>query len=331
MTPEVQDESVFTRPIAYILSGFFALLFSVAPGGASADRQTPRGILVYASIPKVDVGDPMPDAFAELFTVRADGTAFRRLTRTVWWEYGPAWSPDGRSIAYSQGDPYCHASWCEWGPVAASIWVASADGRGHRPLTDPDAAQNNDWLEEWPTWSPDGTRVAFVRTNNIRDNDRTTGIYVVGADGHALERLSRTEAIALDWSPRGSTIAYADERGENVWLLDVRTRQERRLRTGGIRRAYSVDWSPRGRFLAIATGAAVYVVPAKGGVGRKVVAARGTGDAAWSPDGCCLVFSALRKGARSGRTDLYVVSVRGGRPRQLTASRGADFNPSWRR
>jgi Tol biopolymer transport system component len=38
----------------------------------------------------------------------------------------------------------------------------------------------------------------------------------------------------------------------------------------------------------------------------------------------------MRKGARLGRTDLYVVSTRGGAARRLTSNRGADFSPEWR-
>jgi Tol biopolymer transport system component len=320
---------MFTRPLAQLVIVFASLVVAFVPGEGSAQSRAPVPTLVYASVPEVNVGEPRPNAFAELFSVRADGTAFRRLTRTTWWEYGPAWSPDGRLIAYSQGDPYCHASWCEWGPISGSIWVRTADGRRPRPLTDPEAAQENSWLEEWPTWSPDGTKVAFSRDDNIDGRDATNGIYVVGTDGSDLKRISRKRAIALSWSPQGTTIAYVDHNGRYVDLLDVATLRARRLRAKGLRSPQSVDWSPGGRFLAIATGTAVYVVPAAGGVARKVVAWRGAGAASWSPDGCCLAFSGMRRGARYGRSDLYLVSVRGGRPRRLTRSRGADFDPAW--
>lgn len=308
----------------------FGLVLAALPGAASAERRAPGGVIVYASVPDVRGGEfGNANAVADLFAVRLDGTAPRRLTRTAWWEYDAAVSPDGRLIAYSQGDPHCHARSCR-DPIAASVWVATVDGRRRRPLTGADEAGENDWIEDSASWSPDGTKVAFTRNNNLDETDATNGIYVVGVDGRGLERISRAKTRSLDWSPHASAIAYVHESGRYVALLDLPTRGTRLLRTTGLSRVQSVEWARRGRFLAVATGNAIYVVRAAGGGARKVVEWRGASDVAWAPDGCCLAFSGMRTGARAGRTDLYVVSVRGGRPRRLTSSRGADFDPTWR-
>jgi TolB protein len=284
-------------------------------------------VLVYASVRSIEGGDPsVPGVFADLFTVRADGSGLRRLTRTRAWEQDPAWSPNGRLLAYSRGQAFCHAGSCDWGAMAAGISVMAADGRQARELTSLGEAIDDFRTDESPSWSPDSKRIAFTRTVDD-ETDPANGIYVIGVDGEGLRRISPAPARSLAWSPDGSTIAYVHKSGGYVGLLDVATRRARRLRSG-LAGHSSVDWSPRGQFLAIATGRAVFVVRSTGGVARRVVEARGADGVSWAPDGCCLVFSALPAGTNA-RADLYTVSVRGGRQRRLTRNRGPDLGPDW--
>jgi Tol biopolymer transport system component len=306
-----------------------SLLLCILISAASAGPSARAGVLVYASVRAAGPGAGVDvDVVSDLFSVRLDSTGFRRLTRTTAWESAPAWSPNRRHIAYSRGDPLCHASTCEWGPTSTNIWVMAANGASPRPLTRHD--EEGYYLDEWPMWSPDSRRIAFARNDNLDGSDPTNGIYVVGVDGGGLARISRAEVSALAWSPDGSKIAYVHQSHRYIGLLDVGTGRSRRLQAPGISWPSSVSWSPRGRFLAIAAAGALFIAPASGGAARQVVAARGLGEVSWSPDGCCLLFSAMPRGARWERTDLYVVSVRGGRPRRLTRSRHADFDPAWR-
>jgi Tol biopolymer transport system component len=298
-----------------------------ASGGSSASGGR---VFVYASIRAAGARAPVDfDVVSDLFTVRLDGTGAQRLTRTSAWESEPAWSPNRRLIAYTRGDPHCHASTCEWGPTQTDIWVMAANGAHPRPLTDRDDL--DEYLDGSPTWSPDSRQVAFARNDNVDGSDPENGIYVVGADGKGFaSRLSRAEAVSLAWSPKGSTIAYVHLSYRYVALFDVATGRARRLRATGFSSPSSVAWSPRGRFLAITSGRKLFIVRASGGVARKVAEARGIVDVSWSPDGCCLLFSAIPGGARYGRTAVYVVSVRGGRPRRLKKRGLSDFAPAWR-
>ncbi len=80
----------------------------------------------------------------DVFVPRIDGSAYRRLTDDVFRNRGPAWSPDGQTIAFysDRGGVY-------------EIWTIRPDGSGLRQLT------RTGGLVDSPVWSPDGTRIAF--------------------------------------------------------------------------------------------------------------------------------------------------------------------------
>ena len=138
----------------------------------------------------------------DLYLVNADGTGITRLTKDALAD-SPSWSPDGSQLAFassgSGGVP---------GSVVgrALIEVINADGSGLHPLTDPpDAAEDSA-----PAWSPDGTRVAFVRLTPAEGFQ----IYTIRADGTDLTKLTSIpgEKSNPSWSPEGNMIAFRDTR-----------------------------------------------------------------------------------------------------------------------
>jgi Tol biopolymer transport system component len=289
---------------------------------AAPARSQSEGTLVYASVRSTG-------GAADLFVVRADGRALRRLTRTQFWEDQPDWSPDRRRVVFSRGRPFCHGGGCQ-GASDAEIWVIGADGRGQRRLTIP---PDETIVDTSPRWSPDGRSIAFVRsTFAATPGSPDDGIFVIAGDGGEERRIAAKAALAVDWSPDGTRLAYVVVR---LGIVDVQTRRARPIPVSNLPvEVADIAWSPDGRRLALAAAGGVYVLPAVGGTARRVVRAHRAESVAWSPGGGQLAFSARRNtrpGAQPGaRTDLFVIGSDGGALRRITGNPYEDLAPDWR-
>jgi Tol biopolymer transport system component len=111
-----------------------------------------------------------------------DGTS-RNLTNTGS-DYGPAWSPDGKKVAFGSNRS-----------GHSDLYVMNADGSGVTQLTADTATEGR------PAWSPDGKKIAFGRTP--RDLVAWE-LYVMNADGSGVTQLT-TNNGSVDpkpaWSP----------------------------------------------------------------------------------------------------------------------------------
>lgn len=150
-----------------------------------------------------------------------------------------AWAPDSRTLAYD-----CAA----FSPRSSQIHLIDFDGAHHRVLSTLGRGANA------PTWSPDGTRIAFSRHG---------AIYAVTLAGGA-ERLLARDGYAPAWSPDGRLIAY---RAPNAVRLMTPRGRPVHTAAGGL--AFGPGgipaWSPDGRRLAItSSGRGLYVVDATG-------------------------------------------------------------------
>jgi TolB protein len=112
---------------------------------------------------------------SEIYVMNADGSGTRRLTHNVGYDGEPAWSPDGRRIAFQRKRRV--------GGSNGEIYVMNADGSGKRNLT------RNPAQDGSPSWSPDGRMIAFVSN---RDGRRPEP-HVMNADGSGQRSLAAQE------------------------------------------------------------------------------------------------------------------------------------------
>ena len=128
------------------------------------------------------------DGNLEIYSVDTDGANLVRLTNHPGRDTQPAWSPDGRKIAFTSD---------RRNGFSLEIYVMNADGEKLVQLTTDHPPAVND---ESPSWSPDGTKIAFA--SNRGDS---YDIYVMDADGNNLVQLTRGRAKEV--SPVGLWMA----------------------------------------------------------------------------------------------------------------------------
>jgi Tol biopolymer transport system component len=110
-------------------------------------------------------------ANSDVYVMNADGSGTRRLTHNAAYDGEPAWSPDGRKIAF-QSKRRVGGN--------GEIYVMNADGSGKRNLT------RNPAQDVRPSWSRDGRRIAFVS-----DRDGRLEAHVMNADGSGQRSLAQ--------------------------------------------------------------------------------------------------------------------------------------------
>jgi Tol biopolymer transport system component len=106
-------------------------------------------------------------------------------------------APDGRIVFASDADG-------DW-----DIWVMNADGSGAVNLTS-DEEPEGGWQDTQPSWSQDGTRIAFASTREGGDTD----IFVMNPDGRGISPVTANDDpdYGPEWSPNGSRIVFTSER-----------------------------------------------------------------------------------------------------------------------
>ncbi|HET7693574.1 MAG TPA: Ig-like domain-containing protein [Gemmatimonadota bacterium] len=131
-----------------------------------------------------------------IYVMNADGSGVIKLTEGLHDEY-PAWSPDGQKIAFN----HTYLLWES--DYFTQIFVMNADGTDVHPLNGTGGAQ---FAESGPSWSPDGSRIAYWSFGSGISIDGGT-VYRGAANSFSNGDVNYYSTP--DWSPDGSKIVFA--------------------------------------------------------------------------------------------------------------------------
>ncbi|MGH2843543.1 MAG: S9 family peptidase [Solirubrobacteraceae bacterium] len=201
----------------------------------------------------------------------------------------------------------------------SSIWVAPLDGSSEpRRFTEGPA-------DTRPRWSPDGRWLAYLSVTD--ENPRHAHVRLAPLDGGAPLRLGELPGPVAQfaWSPDSSRLAVVCRLGvPDPDKLSAVERNSARVPRGDAARLDGVGWH-EGR-------AHLFLVDVTDGSFTQLT--RGEydhSDPAFSPDGSHLVFVSdrhPRRDDRQFRSDVWIVSTSGGRPRRLSGGRGHSVAPT---
>ncbi len=248
------------------------------------------------------------DGNTEIYVMDGDGRNRRRVTVDPAADFRPAWSPDGRKIAFVSNRTNRNKH-------IKQIWVIDAYGKNPIRLTDGLGDSN-------PDWSPDGTKILYDAHLDPERHIGDDGITVMDADGNN-KRLLTEEGAHPSWSPDGKHIVYAHGQ---IYVMDADGRNSEQLTHDvGFKRMPS--WSPDGRRIAYESEDRIWVMDSDGKNQRRLTNISGDKHPTWSPQSDAIAFHSYGRGDGRG---IYLVDVTNGAVNVMQhAPRFWDGQPDW--
>src|SRR5437867_12545628 len=243
----------------------------------------------------------------EIWTMNADGTDAKAVVTQPNGDSGPSLSPDGKKIAFTTGP--------------SNIAIVNIDGTGLTTIL---------LNAKQPTWSPDGTKIAYVA---LRDG-LIRSVYVANADGTNETRPTNAYPYYDDepaWSPDGTRIAFSTTEGDGRVGVVNADGTGRTMLSPQFVTWRSPAWSPDGTRIAArqhdpnaASELAIFAMNADGTNVTRLTGGSNDDHPSWSPDGLRIAFDRTVSTAQ-----IMVMNADGTAQTNISNSATADSAPSW--
>ena len=284
------------RRLVLALAVLAGLLLS--PTAEAAVVPGPNGPLVITS-GRDDGATTLSDNLAQIWFLSGPGGGALRLSPSATSHHRHAsWSPDRTKIAYATGpdDPDFNGPW--------DIFVQDLANPGAALIPITNTALN----EDRPTWSPDGTRLAYAKQTGatawdvVTKSSDGTGAETTVVTGASTGTGASGQFSRPQWSPDGQTIFYgrtitATPQDYDIYRAAADGSQSTLGGTpvvAGTGNDYQPALAPDGENLCFTRQGAtkdIFVVPSTGGAGASLVAESGDEyECAWSPDDSNIAF-----------------------------------------
>jgi len=322
--------------------------FTTSPQSVSSPRWSPDGqwLAFTSSRPESSAqGGSAETPRPQVYVLSMAGGEARRVTNLKNGVSSFQWSPDGaRLVIVSRVGPsdgrsenkdrsdvrhyknssykFNDSGWFD--DRRTHLWVVDVKSGSAKQITEGDEWNDND-----PQWSPDGTKIAFVsnRSGKEYEGDRNSDVWVIAAGGGALTKISdhQESDSSPRWSPDGRTIAFTGEVQERdhpkVWLAPATGGAPSTLAVNGLDLIPTgLEWADDGKSLYFESGVKGEFQLFQIDLGKKTVAQISSG------------ARAVRNADFNGRTntrvymvndfqhldDLYASDLNGQKERKLT-------------
>ncbi|MBW1726827.1 MAG: Tol-Pal system beta propeller repeat protein TolB [Deltaproteobacteria bacterium] len=248
--------------------------------------------------------------YKEIYVCEFDGYNPRRITHTKSITLSPAWSSDGKWLAYT--------SYAKGKP---DLYLKNLkQKRG--------AVISKKGINITPAWVPN--KFALAATLSFSGDPE---IYLLTGTGKVINRLTRKKGIDLSptWSPDAKHMAFVSKRSgtPQIYIKNISSGVVRRLTFQG-RYNTQPSWSPKGDKVAYAGMGNgrnnIFVIGIDGQSPTQLTHDQGDNEApSWSPDGSLIVFSSTREGP----SRIYIMTAYGTDQRRLLALKGEQTEPDW--
>jgi Tol biopolymer transport system component len=254
-------------------------LLAVAAGGGSAHATYPGTSDGRIAFGRELATGQQPD----VYSILPNGEALRQLTNDPAADICPAYSADGKQIAF-----------CSSRSGASEIWKMKHNGTRAQQITRLGTAAT------FPDFSPDASKISFTSQGFFLPSPTSADVFVVDSEGSGTP-MRLTNSVAFDgfpaYSPDGQKIAFISGRtGINqVWVMNADGSNPVQLTFDPLPKGQVPDWSPDGRRLAYQAATAgngdIWVMNADGSAQTRLT----TDPAfeygpAWSPTGGRIAF-----------------------------------------